>query len=292
MIPKKIFFFWGDTNISWLRYMTLKSFKALNPSWKITLYLSSSSEFTKTWEEKNEQDFFSYTGEDYFSKIKQLGIKIDSWDFDKRELRRFPHLKKITPSQKSNFFKWYKLATEGGIYADMDILFIKPLNTLYNKIKTADTVICHKEWFSIGFLASSPDNEFFKNIYNNAKNTFTLKQYQSAGVKSIYNHLWKHLPNKEKESFLKLIKKYPNQLIFNIHQSLFYHYTYRELDKLFLDKNIAPDEQIGIHWYAGAPLSQEYNSKMTEENYSQFDNTISYYAKKIYELQSSRLLYS
>jgi hypothetical protein len=41
------------------------------------------------------------------------------------------------------------------------------------------------------------------------------------------------------------------------------------------------EETIGIHWFAGDPISQEYNNKMDHTNYKGFDNIITYFSEKI-----------
>lgn len=33
-------------------------------------------------------------------------------------------------------------------------------------------------------------------------------------------------------------------------------------------------DSIGMHWYGGTPLSQEWNKKINHENFASFNNTI------------------
>ena len=75
MIPKRIFFYWSGHNLSWMRYMTLFSFRKLNPDWDIILYLSDNTNTTKTWKGVEEQDFSNYKGHNYFNKLEELNIK-------------------------------------------------------------------------------------------------------------------------------------------------------------------------------------------------------------------------
>src|SRR3989337_368888 len=118
MIPKKIYFFWGNAIMSWMRYMTLKSFRQMNPSWEMILYISQHNVMNKVWKMDNYQDFFCFKGENYIGKIKDLKI----------DIRQFKENKDMTPSHASNFFKWKILSTDGGIYSDMDILYFKPMD--------------------------------------------------------------------------------------------------------------------------------------------------------------------
>jgi len=62
MIPKRMFFYWSGNDLSWMRYMTLYSFRKMNPNWEIILYLSDNVNKIKTWNSGEEQDFLNYTG--------------------------------------------------------------------------------------------------------------------------------------------------------------------------------------------------------------------------------------
>ena len=72
MIPKIVYFYWNwETPISFLRYMTLKTFVHFHRNWKIYLYMSG-SKTEKTWKGYEEQDFLNYEGEDYFGFVNQM----------------------------------------------------------------------------------------------------------------------------------------------------------------------------------------------------------------------------
>ena len=46
-IPKRIFFYWGGSDMSWMRYMTLYSFRKMNPDWEVILYVSDNNQKEK-----------------------------------------------------------------------------------------------------------------------------------------------------------------------------------------------------------------------------------------------------
>jgi hypothetical protein len=277
-VPKRIFFYWGNETMSWLRYMTLKSCRFHNPDWEIVLYYCPCNVKKKTWKEPNQQDFFNYKGDDYLERVSELQIPIKEWEIPVKELTG------ISASHKSNFFKWNMLATEGGIYADMDILFIKSLDSLYERIKKTDVGICSYKWVSIGFLHSNSNSQFFKDVFNRATKTYTPQHYQCAGVQAVYSLLlgrgWSKL--KRNADILGLIKNKYNTNIYNYSMSMLYHYTFQELEHVFLMQETMPKESIGIHWYAGHPLAQEWNNRLTENNFADYNNTITKYAKECY----------
>ena len=294
MIPKKIFFFWGNEKMSWMRYMTLYSFVKFNPEWKVSLYRCEPNEHnTKPWRESNQQDFFVFDGEDYYDRVNDLNIDVIDWDLDKDSL------KKISPSQKSNFFKWKMLSERGGIYSDTDILYLRPIDEYYKKIKDCNVAICyrHNPYFSIGLLASSMYNRFFRDVYHNTRQTFNSIVYQNAGAVSLYCWLFSLVgvkvdPINDMDRFWNKVfstnfweileKHYPEMCFYNNDMSLVYHWNSSDIHKIFYERETQISNScIGIHWYAGDPISQKFNCLLTERNHKAFDNTFTYFANEV-----------
>ena len=276
MLDKKIMFFWGNKTMSWLRYMTLVSFKRLNPDWKVELYLAPCLTTKKTWKDHNEQDFSSFTGVNYMSAVHKLDIEIKEWPLP-------VNLPNIAPSHLSNFFKWSKLATEGGIYADLDILWTKPIDSFYEAVKNVDVGICSTKFFSIGLLSSSPNNVVYNKIYETAKITYTPVHYQCAGVYALYmwlygadifegDNIWNALA--AHDIWSDLTKSAQDLTYYNIPMNLIYAYDSTRVWDIFkemIQKFQLPEGAIGIHWYAGHPIAQELNNTLNASNWKKYD---------------------
>jgi hypothetical protein len=263
-VPKNIFFFWGNEKMSWMRYMTIKSFCQLNPDWKVKLYFVNQYRDSKPWESTEGQDFFTYDGANYFDNINKLNIEIIEWNMPP-ELKSMVEIHSMGPSHLSNFFKWRMLSDEGGIYSDLDILFVKPIDKFYFEISQCNTAICHKDWMSIGLLGSSGNNKFFEDLYYHTLNSFDPSQYQTAGVMGIYSMF-----NCEEDvSFDKLTEKYEG--VCNFPYSYFYPYSCYEVESIFAPETIINDDAIGLHWFGGHTMSQHYNNLLTEDNYREYD---------------------
>lgn len=278
MIPKRMVFFWGNERMSWLRYMTLYSFRKYNPDWEMALYVCPMGNVqSKTWVGPEKQDFFTYSGLDYMPKVKNLGVEVLKYEVSQNIVDS------IGPSHKSNFFKWNAMWTSGGWYSDMDILWTRPMNDVYEWLKNVNTVLAwNGSYFSIGLLASSPGNDFFHGVYDNGFKTATMKEYQSAGVLNIYNFL-KNLRNKDPsvcsdiapgDYYGMMNRFFPKLKTYSLPMNLVYPWSYREMDKVFHRCLKTPPGTIGIHWYAGCALAQEYNCKLTELNFRQDNNTL------------------
>ena len=282
MVPRKIFFFWEGNTMSWMRYMTLKSFRTLNPNWDIELYLGQDSQVTnKTWFDGSKQDFHNFKGKNYLPDVYKLDIKIITWKIPLHNNEDWN--KRISPSHKSNFFKWHTLSTAGGIYSDMDILFTSPMDKFYNSIKDSDLGICCDPYFSIGFMFSSPDNRFFKEVYDNTFFSWDPSWYQTAGVMNIYNMLRSRklmVGSNYNGLYKTLCKEWSEYIIENMSMKIVYPWNHTQMESVFhkLHFNL-PDETIGIHWYAGAKISQAYNNILTDTNLTK--NTFCYFARKV-----------
>lgn len=280
MIPKRIFFYWGNETMSWMRYMTLKSFRLLNPDWEVVLYISKNKNFSKDWDGNETQDFINYTGHDYFSMVSDLNVKIEYAD-----LSKYIDTSTINPIQESDMFRYYELYTNGGIYCDMDVLFFRPIDEFYLNLcdNNIDTLIHQtNDFITIGFLGASKGNPFFKDIFNFAINNVEKSNYQSMGVDLIYKM---YDANRQSPFIIDKIKgKYPNLKIENLPSSLIYQYDWTKIKMNFsnnLDIKYFSKTSIGYHWFGGSPISQEYNSILNEVNYSSYSTTFSELTKHI-----------
>jgi len=259
-VPQKIYFFWGNQKMSWMRYMTLYSFRKLNPEWEIELWVYDSPIKNKTWESEEQQDFFSYDGPDYFEEAIKL-VTVKEWE----------GVKKTGPSHQSNLFKWYILTKYGGVYADMDILWLKPFD-VFKKLKRYDVSLsCFDNYFSIGLLAATPGNLFFARVLEAALENYDKKEYQCLGVNVLYKifNCWWNEP----KLFEKVTQLFPRLRYFDIPKNWIYPARCFEMNFIFDSKIRLPDDCIGIHWYAGAEISQKWNNRLTENNVKEFSNT-------------------
>ena len=264
--------------MSWLRYMTLWSFRKLNPSWKMELFVAGTKEVENYWEGHNKLDFCEYKGEDYFSRLAELDIEIKDCPVH-REGAGPPHL--------CDMCEWSELHHEGGVYCDMDVLWIKPISNLYEQIKEHDVAISFDPWgstegggyFSIGLVASSKGNRFFSDVFKSSMKTFTRSNYQSAGVISIYSLASKNwVSEMNKLSLLKkLVTKYNELSFFNIPMDIL-HLKYLDHGECFESDYPLVESCIGLHWYGGNPVAQEWNNILTEATVTDYDNLVSRYA--------------
>lgn len=270
-VPKIAHFYWGSNKLSFMRYMTIYSFKKLNPDWSVILYVPKEVNSFKNWQSFHQSDSCDYQQEkDYTNELKKMPIKIIEVDFTNTLV------KDAGEAQRSDYLRWNLLYQKGGAWFDMDILFIKPLSELaFNNLNncyanlflTFDERHCNE--LPIGALFTSPKTQFYKDVCNQLKLVTNLNDYQAIGI----NILNKIIFN---EQYFKT--KYSNLKIINFNFNNFYLLDYKNLIDIyknnFFEKLKNNKEVIGIHWYGGDRMSSEFNNIINHENYINFNNTI------------------
>lgn len=271
-IPKKIFFYWGNKELPYLRMMSIITFHKLNPDWEIYFYYPAVRfEGKNTWT-TGEQDY-NFEGDDYMDHFKKGYPQINKICFDFRSIGLSNNMPEVF---KSDFLRWYLLSEQGGIWADMDILFYKPItNFNLNKIENEakDTFIClNHGYHSIGFLMSGQNNLFFRKIFAYAKNSYSPRDYQSVGS---------HIFSKNNLNTLNNIK---GASIANIDMQTVYAIDSNHIEKIFNGNhsNLLSKESIGLHWFGGSKLALDCMNKINADNYNNFNNTISSCLSKFY----------
>ena len=270
-IPKIAHFYWGNRSLPYLRALSIISFHVLNPDWKVNLYVPKEKYSGKVTWNTGELNY-KVDAKDYFSYLKSFKeINIVQFDFNTIGIKE-----NIPESFKSDFLRWHLLSTVGGLWNDNDIQFFKPMNCFYKNLpEYADKEfwLCFHGFHSCGFLMSSKENKFFKKILEFAKKNFNLKEYQSAG------------PDLFKAFGLDDLKKLNEYNFENMDMDIVYPIDSTKIPLIYNSNNInlITKNSIGLHWYAGHKLAEKYVNELTEKNYMQYNNTLSYCIRKYFK---------
>lgn len=270
-IPKVAHFYWGGDKMSYMRYMTLYSFKKMNPDWSVKLYVPKEVNNSRTWRDSFHQtDTADYSSsENYFNEAKNLPIKIVKVDFP-------PEIKKLGEAQKSDFLRWRLLYTEGGLWSDMDIVYHRPISDIYiNNESEADIdntisiIPKTQNSHQIGFYLSSPKNRMFKELCMLSSTKTDVTLYQDLGCYLLNRHLGTQ----------EQINTRFDVVTSNLKQTVVYKSDHQNLEQIythdnFQDKYLSDEETIGIHWYGGAELSQKYNNLINHDTVYDINNTL------------------
>ena len=261
-IPKTCFFYWGNTKLSFLNYLSLVSFKEHNPDWRLVLARPTDDLIVDPPTPHHSQ---GYVGEkDYVHQALQTVDDVLPIDFEKITGAK----KELHDVQRADLARLYVLSEYGGMWSDMDILYIKP-NTDINfskylttgALEELDTVICYQDanasfnYNSTGALFSSEHNPMYEHIFN--RGTERLISLGGDGV-SDYQMFGPSLLN---EYVFDLLNEMPELNVANMAYKVFYPWGWwGEISEFFNEKNEdrISDETIAIHWFKGDPNSAEY----------------------------------
>lgn len=247
MIPHLCSFYWGGGPLSYLQYLSIVSFKKHNPEWTINLFMPSVPiDNAPTWFTGEQST--PYTGKDFLAEAKKLCTVIEI-DFDKHELT-----KQLHEVQRSDIIRWHILHEYGGVWSDIDILYVQPLDRLLDAGFDA-AVVFHKDPY-IGFLIAKPHQPLFNDLYTIAKDNVRRNMddgYQSLGAGMIaYRY----------GSYGGIQAAYPQSDIVNLDMEVVYPFLpTSDIEEMFfgtMDKT-TPDT-LGLHWYNGSPVAKKYQN--------------------------------
>jgi len=263
-IPKIAHFYWGGGPLSYLRFLSVKSFKKQNPSWQVKVHQPViNSRGPSNWVNNIKQDFRN--------QISTLDVAVVEHDFDSYGFSNQAH-----EVHKSDFLRWRLLASEGGVWSDIDIFYTKPIEYLEkNNLQHAniDVALCplkppHKH--TVGFMLASQDNVFYRYISELALTNYNPEVYQCMGSDLI---------NSRFESFESFGQQFPDNQFAFLNKKSVYVITSKTIDQFYqpVDQNLTKkfnnSQVIGYHWFGGHPRSQEFENNLqpnTIKNYNHF----------------------
>jgi hypothetical protein len=243
--------------MSWLQTLTVLTFHALNPDWKIRVYMP----------EEQANDIIAYipdyTGPDYFYLVKYMPYV----EIVKVRLSKYRINAGLHNILRSDILRFHLLYEQGGIWSDFDVIWLKPIDKLSQIVsagktltKSAEGFVCmHKTstgFHSNGILGSIKGSEFYKRCIHISEQI----QEEMDVNKIPHQAFGPTLFNQNFSTFDRIEKKYPTMV--GIPYKTFYPYSSlkRDLDRLYKESNedYLHPEVIAVHWYNGHPLSKEF----------------------------------
>lgn len=260
-IPKICYFYWGGGIFSYLRYLTVYSFKKFNPDWKIRMYVPNvPSTIGHSW--KTHEQKYSVKGKDYFSLLPKLGVEIIQFDFNKLGVSS-----ETSEVFKSDILRWYLLSNEGGLWSDLDIIYFKSLDGILKEFESFDTLMCWHEYCSIGFLMAKPNNLIYGWARDTWRKNYNSNRYESVGC-------WLFMS--QFKTFGRLVNCFNQSKILNISKSLVYPLDSNHVDQIYNGNNshVFTEDTIGLHWYAGSKIAGDFQNQVNPETVNTLNNTL------------------
>lgn len=262
-IPKIAYFYWDTSPMPFLRWLSLYSFRKFNPDWEMKLLQPINGRIEPTWSSFENKTI--YLGEDYLSKYPINNLQIINCDMEE-----YGFSNEISDIYKSDILRINFLILTGGIWSDLDILYWKSIYDLsfnqFNKAEIKNVLCCNFNGHSTGFLMSEKDSKIFiflKFILSETR--YNENSYQSFGP-DLFNEF---LAGRD---------------FFNLPFKEIYPLDYRYIipmcnQNLFIEEN----GNVGIHWYAGHSVWDNFVNNINKDNYKEMQNTLVQYIDRIFE---------
>jgi len=245
-IPKILHVYWGGTKLAYLRYLTVASFVRLNPTWEVIFYAPLSPTLHHSWITPEQKYGDSYS--DCLYMIKKLGVTVKIINF-----KTLGFTNTVSEVHKSDFIRWVLLNKTGGLWADMDIIFTRPMSELcFNKEEFSDvnTVICISSYgHSIGFLMGGEGSTYFDTIHRASLKNYTKNAYQCIGS-LLCNKIFPTTAS------IQINGTVP----YNLPMDVVYPYDFNSFRELYVPTLVDrfTENTIGVHWYGGSNIAGAY----------------------------------
>jgi len=267
-IPKIAFTFWYGNEFTYQHYLSIETFCFYNRDFEYIIYTISDC-IINLWPTREQSTKINCIN--YFNKLDNLKkiYKIKIVYLDNEE-----EYKKYCPNIISDLVRWEKLYEHGGIWVDLDILFIKPIEYIFHNInkncnldeiefiisiykcindKNINYIIeCNTEnnFFPTGLLIASKENLICKKL---------IEIMYSSYDENIYNSVGPNLAKSNFKNYKYFLENFNNVGIFD--SELIYPHNWNNIKDYFYNYEnyiLNNNYVVGLHWYNGSSISRNY----------------------------------
>ena len=282
--PKIFHYYWDDfKKFSYMNLYSLKSSVHYHPDFIHIIWCPKNPEKNITWTEFCNKDYIYDTNwEKYIEEIKNL----KTVEIIYKDIGSFINVdQKMSEIHKSDLFRYKILHKYGGIWSDLDIVYIKHITDVINfefdTINFLCTVyskkcICRERnseefgdnftdhepntcplalYMPIGLMLSKRKSSLFNSIFEIAKDNYNPDKYQSVGAE-VFTKIFFNTQGKnsgiglDQEESKKLVR--PDSKMYDFNNSVF-NLQYTNDNLLLFDhnsgkKNVVLDEKYYIYF--------------------------------------------
>jgi mannosyltransferase OCH1-like enzyme len=255
MIPKIVFTYWEGDQLSELHYLTIYSLHKYNPELDIIIYTDENPKnILIEW--NTPEHSIDIKKKIPLSKLIEINPnKISLIPINFQEKYNFDN--NISIVFKADFIRIAKLYEHGGIWFDMDILFVKSIPDFFFNTDIEAFIFNYSVVIPTGFLASISESEYLNKLYKESLEIIKNKElnnYQKIGP-----IIWK-------KEYDKLSEKERNKITI-LDNNFVYPFLWKDLHNLFKSSNeTISDITFGVHWYNGDPCTKEYINQLDINN--------------------------
>jgi hypothetical protein len=238
--PKLLHLYWDGSQLSFLNYCTILSFNEYHKYWKINIFMPNKKTNNISWN-TNEQKL-KYEGKCYLESAK----KINNVNIHYIDLNNIGFYNDASEVIKSDYFRYYILQKNGGVWSDFDIMYTSCIENKMNFNEKSVIFKCNNI-YPVGFFMSTYNNAFFEFIKKQCIVHYNKNNYESIGA-CMFKKIFKNKINSELLNTVKICNN-----------AYYLPWIWNKLDEFLIKiNNKLPLNNIGIHWFNGAQQSKQY----------------------------------
>jgi hypothetical protein len=258
--PKIFHYYWDDlTKFTYYNYISLLSAIYYHKDWIHIVWMPRNVNKNITWIEYcNKDQIYNDNYSLYVQHLKSFA-NIRFFTIDECDIFNLPN--DMSEVHKKDILSYMIIYLYGGIWSDLDILYIKNINSLITE--NFDNLICNYHLnpdgydinvFPVGFFCSKNKTKYFKSIIDDVFNFYNKNIYQSVGSLMLLSKFGK-ISNLDK------LYEEDNKIVTDDFYMPYLWYD-EDIDILFGNydqsnvKNLS--NTLGIHWFNGSKKTKKY----------------------------------
>jgi hypothetical protein len=256
-------FYWGGGPLSWLRYLTILTFRRRNPAWRMVMHRPRCS-YDRAPEWPDPPHKRPYRGHDHFAQALRACDECRTHD-----LRAEGFRDDVPEAFKSDWLRWQLLDREGGFWADMDIVWLDGLPE--SEFRGADLAISALKdpaanaphWlFFIGYIWSVAGNPMMRWAAKEAARHLDPENYQSIGTLML---------SRQYRSEPDIHAQHPDMRFRFIPPETYLPIRWDETGKLLERTAFDLAGTIGLHWFGGSEHAHLLEEALGPHNCQDYD---------------------
>ena len=310
-IPKLIHYYWDNfEKLSYMNLYSLKSSIYYHPDYIHIIWCPINPQNNITWNENCNKIWAADTmWKKYVNEIESFkNVRIIY-----KNISKFIGVdENMSEIHKSDLFRYKIIHQYGGIWSDLDIVYIKSITEVVNFNFDTINFLCKGKnnalYMPIGLLLSKRKAFLFKKILIEAIKNYDPKRYQCTGAETLakifLNNNATTTGSKMKEDNLNLCKyednllQYKDPKIINeknilLNEDIYMALDWTKINNLFYDRGVFCEKTntVGYHWFNGSSKTKEYLKEITNYNIPKIFKGVLFNERNKFNKQLSKITY-
>jgi hypothetical protein len=258
-IPQILFSYWSGNTASLLHIISLRSARVLNPSARVIVYTAKAGQVVDRvphWSSEHANANTNQYGIQEFGRVP--GVEVIEVDLAAECAVAGP----LFHSYAADVVRIRKLREHGGVWFDMDVLFMQALTEpLAGPLGSGKSLAAaaYSKTIATGLVSCTPDSRCIvamnKALDASLDAGVSVRTYQMWGP-----DLWRDTLGVQFAKFTKDVQPFDSALV--------YPYIWNELALLFSESPKTPrvtSSTVGVHWYNGNPLCKQFAAELAQD---------------------------